>query len=108
MPQVRSMISNRSVPTDVVLPHIFYPDVAEAASWLAKAFGFSEHYRYGESGGTVSGAQMHLGNAWIMLKRARPGSASPAQLGYGTQSLTVFVDDVAKHFQTAREAGAKI
>jgi uncharacterized glyoxalase superfamily protein PhnB len=56
----------------------------------------------------VGGAQMHLGNAWIMLKRARPGSATPAQLGYGTQSLTVFLEDVDTHFQRAKSTGARI
>jgi PhnB protein len=71
-------------------------------------FGFSEHYRYGEPGGPVSGAQMHLGDAWIMLQRARPGSATPAQHGYATQSLTVFVEDLDSHFQKARSAGARI
>ena len=102
------MTSNRSVPTDILLPHIVYPDVAEAINWLTKTFGFTEHYRYGEPGGPVSGAQMHLGNAWIMLKRAWPGSATPAQLGYGTQSLTVFVEGVDNHFQRAKSAGARI
>lgn len=102
------MISNRSVPTDTLLPHIVYPDVAEAIAWLTKTFGFSEHYRYGEPGEPVSGAQVHLGNAWMMLNRARPGSASPAQLGHGTQSLTVFLDDVDAHFQRAKSAGARI
>ena len=102
------MISNRSVPTDTILPHIVYPDVAEAITWLTKTFGFTEHYRYGEPGGAVSGAQMLLANAWIMLNRARPGSATPAQLGYGTQSLTVFLGDVDAHFQKAKSAGARI
>ena len=99
------MLSNRSVPTDTLLPHIAYPDVAEAIAWLTKTFGFTEHYRYGEP---VSGAQMHLGNAWIMIKRARPGQATPAQLGYGTQSLTVFFEDLDVHFQRAKSAGARI
>jgi uncharacterized glyoxalase superfamily protein PhnB len=98
------MIVNRSVPADT-LPHVTYQNVADAIAWLTKAFGFKEHYRYGEP---ISGAQMHLGNAWIMLKRARAGNASPAQLGYGTQSLTVFVEDVEAHFQRAKSAGAKI
>jgi predicted enzyme related to lactoylglutathione lyase len=102
------MMENRSVPPDTILPHVAYRDVAEAIAWLTKAFGFSEHYRYGEPGGPISGAQMHLGNAWIMVKRARTGAASPAQLGYGTQSLTVFVDDVDAHFRLAKAAGAKI
>ena len=102
------MTSNRSVPTDTLLPHIVYPDVAEAIDWLTQTFGFTEHYRYGEPGGRVDGAQMHLGDAWIMLNSARPGSASPAQVGCDTQSLTVFVDDVDAHFERAKSAGAKI
>ncbi len=99
-----SVISNRSVPTDVLLSHIIYPDVAEAVAWLTKTLGFMEHYRYG----APSGAQMHLGNAWIMVRRAREGEKTPAQLGYGTQSLTVFVEDVEAHFERAKSAGANI
>jgi uncharacterized glyoxalase superfamily protein PhnB len=102
------MLKNRSVPADVVLPHITYQNVADALVWLPKAFGFTEHYRYGEPGGRVEGAQMHLGDAWIMLNSARSGSASPAQVGYQTQSLTVFVDDVDAHFERAKSAGVKI
>jgi uncharacterized glyoxalase superfamily protein PhnB len=100
------MIKNRSVPPDTVLPHVVVQDVAEAIAWLTRCF--SEHYRYGDPAGPVSGAQMHLGNAWIMLRRAREDCASPAQLGYGTQSLTLFVEDVDAHFQRAKAAGAKI
>src|SRR5579859_6310396 len=98
------MLKNRSVPADVVLPHLAYRDVAEAVDWLTKVFGFTEHYRYGEP----DGAQMRLGEAWIMLKRARPDFASPAQVGSQTQSLTVFVDDVDAHFERTKSAGAKI
>lgn len=99
------MIENRSVPPDTVLPHVVYQDVDEAIAWLSKTFGFSEHYRYGHP---TSGAQVHLGNAWIMLRKAPEGSASPAKLGFGTQSLTVFVDDLEKHFRRAKAAGAKL
>jgi uncharacterized glyoxalase superfamily protein PhnB len=82
--------------------------VADALAWLTKAFGFVEHYRFGEPGGRVNGAQMHLGDAWIMLNSARAGSASPAQAGHQTQSLTVFVDDVDAHCERAKLTGAKI
>jgi predicted enzyme related to lactoylglutathione lyase len=99
------MVENHSVPPDTVLPHVEYQDLASAIAWLSKTFGFREHYRYGEP---ISGAQVHLGNAWIMLRQAREGCASPAKLGYGTQSLTVFVEDVEVHFQRAKAAGAKI
>ncbi|MGH9401833.1 MAG: VOC family protein [Terriglobia bacterium] len=67
-----------------------------------------EHYRYGEPSGPVQGAQMCLGGAWIMLRSARTGSGSPRQLGYWTQSLTVFVDDVDEHFHRAKSLNAKI
>jgi uncharacterized glyoxalase superfamily protein PhnB len=101
-------MKNRSVPTDTVLPHVVYQNVADAIGWLTKTFGFTEHYRYGEPGGPISGAQMHLGDVSIMVRGARAGSASPAQLGYGTQSLTVFVEDVDAHFQRSKLAGARI
>jgi uncharacterized glyoxalase superfamily protein PhnB len=97
---------NRSVPTDTVLPHIMYADPAEALAWLSRTFGFAEHYRYGDEGGQPSGAQMHLGDAWIMLERVR--GATPKELGYGTQSLTVLVEDVDAHFERTRSAGANI
>ena len=99
------MITNRSVPANAVPPHVAYPDVPEAIEWLAKTFGFREHYRYGDP---VSGAQVHLGDAWVMLKRVREDSSTPAQLGRWTQSLSVFVEDVEAHFAHTKAAGAGI
>jgi|SRR5690348_2570746 len=98
-------MKNRSVPADVILPHISYRNLEAAIQWLNDAFGFVEHYRYGDP---ISGAQLHLGNAWIMVKAAKEGTKNPAQLGYGTQSLTIFVEDVDAHCTQARAAGAKI
>jgi len=99
------MLMNRSVPPDTVLPHVVYQNVVDAIEWLTRTFGFRECYRYGDP---VSGAQMQIGKAWIMLKRARDGSASPAQLGYGTQSLTVFLEDLEAHFERTKAEGARI
>ena len=101
------MTANRSVPTDSVLPHVAYRSVPEAVSWLGRVFGFREHYRYGEPGGEVSGAQVFAGKACLMLKRAR-GEKTPAELGYGTQMLTIFVEDVAAHYARAVAEGAEI
>lgn len=98
---------NRSVPVDTILPHVVYQNVAAALEWLTATFGFIEHYRYGPPG-AIQGAQMHLGGIWIMLHGARPGSASPAQLGAKTQSLTIFVEDVDAHSAKTKAAGAKI
>jgi predicted enzyme related to lactoylglutathione lyase len=99
------MLENHSVPSNTVLPHVVYQDVAQAIAWLTRVFEFREYYRYDDP---VSGAQMYLGGALIMLKRARAGSAAPAQIGARTQVLTVFVDDVDKHFERAKSEGAKI
>lgn len=101
------MMANRSVPADIVLPHLMYQDLAAAIAWLSNAFGFREHYHYGEP---MSGAQMcldqHRGRACFMLKQSR--GKTPALLGYGTQSLTVFIENVDAHFARAKAAGAKI
>lgn len=99
------MIANRSVPPDDLLPHIMYQNLPEAIAWLTCTFGFTECYRYGNP---LSGAQMQIGTAWIMLKQAKPGNASPAQLGYGTQSLTIFLEDLEAHFAKTKAAGAKL
>jgi hypothetical protein len=74
------MQRNCSVPTDTLLAHISYQNLGEVIAWLTRVFGFVEHYRYGNP---LSGAQMHLGNAWMMVKSAGAGKASPAQLGCG-------------------------
>lgn len=100
-----AMLTNRSVPTNILLPHIAYKDLPAAIDWLQDAFGFVEHYRYGDP---LSGAQMHLGDAWVMLNAARHRYRSPAELGFGTQSLTIFVENVEAHFARARGAGATI
>ncbi len=96
---------NRSVPCDTVLPHLVYEDLPAAIEWLTRVFGFVEHYRYGDP---VSGAQLHLGNAYIMVRTARGSEKNPASLGFGTQSLTVFVEDVDPPYEHARSEGAKI
>ena len=99
-------MKNSSVPVDTVLPHVMYQSVPEAIAWLSRVFGFREHYRYGEPG-NESGAQIFAANACLMLKQAK-GNASPVELGFCTQSLTIFIDDVEAHCERARAEGATI
>ena len=98
-------MKNRSVPTDILLPHVVYRDVPLACEWLTRVFGFSEHYRYGD---LVSGIQMYLGNAYIMLHGVKNTCSTPASLGFCTQTLTVFVADVDEHYARAKQGGATI
>lgn len=100
------MLFNRSVPVDTILPHLVYKDLSRAIKWLTKTFGFVEHYRYGDP---ISGAQMHLDNAWLMVNAAKsPEEKTPTEPGYGTQSLTIFVEDVESHYACTRAAGANV
>jgi uncharacterized glyoxalase superfamily protein PhnB len=100
------MIKNRSVPTDVLLPHLTYQRVGAAIEWLSRVFGFEEHYRYG--GEPPNGAQMRLGKAWIMVNGPSERRRTPAATGVGTQSLTVFVEDVEAHYARTKKGGAQI
>ena len=99
------MLDNRSVPANILLSHVVYQDLPKAIEWLQRVFGFAEHFRYGQP---VSGAQMLFGRACIMVRQARPEQSSPAKLGYGTQSLTVFVEDVDAQFAKVKSQQAKI
>jgi uncharacterized glyoxalase superfamily protein PhnB len=94
------VIDNRSVPTNVLLPHIAYRDLAGAVKWLSKVFGFEEYYRYGNPE-SPAGVMIRRECACIMLK-AVPANAA------ATSVLTVFVEDVDSHYEKAKSAGAKI
>jgi uncharacterized glyoxalase superfamily protein PhnB len=98
-------MDNRSVPTATVLPHLVYRNVPDACDWLTRVFGFTEHYRHGQP---VSGIQMHLGEAYIMLTGPRDDMESPSKTGYGTQMLTVLVTDVDTHYTTTKREGATV
>jgi uncharacterized glyoxalase superfamily protein PhnB len=102
------MTKNRSVPTDTMLVHLAYRDVATALGWLSDTFGFAEHYRFGEPGEPLNGAQMRAGDGWIMLRAVDDDLGSPAAGGRPTQSVTIIVDDVEGHFERSKSAGADI
>jgi len=99
-------MNNRSVPTSTLLAHLCYRDISKACSWLSRVFGFTEYYRYGQP---LSGIQMYLGNAHIMISGPREGRFEPpANLGYGTQMLAVIVPDVHAHYANTKRHGATI
>jgi uncharacterized glyoxalase superfamily protein PhnB len=104
------VIGNRSVPLEGVLPHLCYRDADAALEWLHRVFGFAECYRAREDDGRVHIAQMRLGPAYIMIRRARAdrGEVSPADAGGATQSLMVIVPDVDDHHARAVAAGAHV
>jgi uncharacterized glyoxalase superfamily protein PhnB len=96
--------------TPQIIPHLPYEDVATAIEWLARAFGFREQpgARITSPDGGIH-TSMRLGAGEIMLGRpGGHGAYSPKTLGTVSQLLSVYVEDVDRHYEQARRAGARI
>ncbi|MFY9555413.1 MAG: VOC family protein [Blastocatellia bacterium] len=92
-----------------ITPYLLYEDVGGALKFLAKAFGFRKSGpQMSGADGKINHAAMQLGDDVIMM--GCPGSKyrNPKRLGQATQSLYVNVEDVDKHFEQAKKAGAHI
>jgi uncharacterized glyoxalase superfamily protein PhnB len=92
-----------------ITPYLLYEDVGGALKFLSKAFGFRKHGR-AMSGpdGKLNHAAMKLGDDVIMMGCPSSKYKNPRRLGQATQSLYISVDNVDKHFERARKAGATI
>jgi uncharacterized glyoxalase superfamily protein PhnB len=100
---------SQSVPEyPTVTPYLLYEDAAAALDWLAGAFGFRERLRFADTDGTVTHAEMELGDGVIMLGQPGADYQSPKRTGHVSQLVHVYVYDVDKHHQVATEAGAMI
>ena len=92
-----------------ITPYLLYEDVGSALDWLAGAFGFHEYgEKMSDPDGKVRHAAMALDDSLIMMGCPGPEYQNPKRLGHVTQNLYVRVDDVDKHYEQARKAGAKI
>jgi uncharacterized glyoxalase superfamily protein PhnB len=100
------MVTNRSDPSATITPILVYDDVNRAIEWLCEAFGFSERLR-AERDGIVGHAQLAVAEGAIMLGRA--GGPYQAPRGEGVSAYVhVAVEDVDKHFEHAKDCGARI
>ena len=106
-------------PLPDVVPMLSYEDCATAADWLSSAFGFEELERF-EDGGEVTHVTMRAGTGRVFL--GKPGAAyvNPRRLREQSEAAArmydvpwvvdgvwVQVDDVRRHFEQARAAGAR-
>jgi uncharacterized glyoxalase superfamily protein PhnB len=92
-----------------ISPALFYDDAARAIEWLEKAFGFSTRLRVEDGAGGIVHSELELGPGLVMVASAREGGRSPRSFaGANTQSLFVYVEDVAAHVARARAGGAEI
>jgi uncharacterized glyoxalase superfamily protein PhnB len=109
------VVENQSTPTSIVVPILVYADVEKAIEWLCNAFGFAERLRV-EHAGSVNHAQLiarrssaagSSGAGDIMLGR-QGAEFRPPRGGEVYQFVHVTVDDVDRHFEHAKAAGARI
>src|SRR5262245_39234025 len=100
------MTTNRSAPTATVVPILIYENVSDAIMWLCGAFGFTERLRAPGRDGTVFHAQLSVREGAIVLGR-RGGPFANARAGVN-QYVHVHVDDCDRHFDHAKQFGAKI
>jgi len=93
-----------------IFPILRYKDARGAIRSLCAMFGFVEVFSVPESGQTVRHAQLRLGSNLVMLGSIRPAErmSTPQELGAATQALSVYVEDVDRHFRVAQRAGADI
>lgn len=96
---------------------IFYEDASRAIDWLCRTFGFEVRLKVEGEGGRIEHSELIYGDGLIMVGEAggRSGRREPlparsprAVGGANTQCLCVFVDDVDRHCEQARAAGARI
>lgn len=104
------------------VPMLSYEDVGAAVEWLCDAFGFEESgQRYSDGDGRVTHAEIELGGALVMLGWPGPDYRSPKRhaaecerarrmydVPYVVDGVLVYVDDVDRHYERARSAGAVI
>jgi uncharacterized glyoxalase superfamily protein PhnB len=90
------VVRNRSMPPGVIIPELAYDDVAAAATWLCRAFGFHERLRIG-----THRVQLGYRGGSLVVTERRPA-------GGGSASVLVSVEDVDRHHEQSRAAGATI
>lgn len=104
-----------------VIPMIAYQNGVGALEWLAHAFGFTERARYLSPDGRLAHGEMAAGDGVIMLATPTPEYESPkhhrehcerarkwSAVPWVVDGVLVYVDNVDRHYERARHAGAVI
>jgi uncharacterized glyoxalase superfamily protein PhnB len=108
--------------TQRAVPMLSYEDVGAAVDWLARAFGFRERGpRYTDADGKVTHAEVELDGAVVMLGWPGPDYQGPARhvevceparrwsaVPWVVDGVLVYVEDLDRHLEQARSAGATI
>ena len=105
--------------TPTVVPMLSYEDGIAALEWLCNAFGFRETARFTTPDGKLSHGEMATGNGLIMLASPTPEYRGPkrhrevceqarkwSEVPWIIDGVLVYVNDLDRHFQRAKAAGA--
>ncbi len=89
---------------------LVYDDIEAAHDFLVSVFGFSPGELIRDDAGQVVHGEVHVGDGVVWLHPAAPQHrlASPRTLGASTHCMAVIVDDVDRHCDRTRSAGAVI
>jgi PhnB protein len=104
-----------------IFPMLSYEDGNAAIEWLCKAFGFLKKEQLKDKEGNLSHGEVELSGQKIMLATPSSKYISPGRLRdmvrevadmydtpYIIDGVLVYVDNIEKHFLTAKENGAII
>ena len=105
------MAVNRSKPAGAIVPSLIYRDLGQAIDWLCDVFGFTERLRITGPDGTVGHAQLAVGEGGILLGQARSDRGIEYRAPRPNEvsvTLAVSVEDVDRHYERAKQRGARI
>jgi uncharacterized glyoxalase superfamily protein PhnB len=92
-----------------IIPYLFYREVPAALDFLCRAFGFQEEVRTGTPSGGMHGEASLQGQLVMMGQGAQERRLStPRDAGAATMGVFVYLDEVDKHYEVAKAAGAEI
>ena len=92
-----------------IIPYLFYREVPAALDFPCRAFGFKEEMRTGTPSGGMHGEASLQGQLVMMGQGAHErGLRTPRDAGAATMGVFVYLDDVDRHYEVAKAAGAEI
>jgi uncharacterized glyoxalase superfamily protein PhnB len=92
-----------------IIPYLFYREVPAALDFLCHAFGFKEEMRTGTPNGGMHGEASLQGQLVMMGQGAQERRLrTPCDAGAATMGVFVYLDDVDRHYEIAKAAGAEI
>lgn len=103
--------SNQPVPPGfhTITPSLNVRNGAQAIEYYKKALGAQERMRMVGPDGSISHAELQIGDSIVFLTDENPGmgNKSPETLGGSSGGFYLYVEDVDQAFQQALEAGGK-